>query len=76
MKKALSFAGLVFLISCTTMFIAAFTLAFLSPEKSVLVAIDNYGEAVLEAVLILFLLPLGIYSTWDMIRHLRMEAKA
>lgn len=60
--EALMLFGVTFSVGMTLLMSATFLRAFLSPDKSVLVTVNTAGEAKLEIVMLVIIVPLTIFT--------------
>lgn len=69
-KKVVNVIGtgalIVNLLFVTRMFI----MAYMNPNKIYLMNMNNYGEATFEIILVLFLLPFGLYVIIDKVKNI------
>jgi hypothetical protein len=63
--------GMGFLAGTTLVMMVTFMIAFLSPDKMVLVTINTYHEAVIELVFLIILLPFGVRTVHQYITEER-----
>jgi len=61
MKKKLSVIGLVIIFSTYILMISTFFNAYMHEDKETIVAINDYGEANIELIIILITIPICIY---------------
>ena len=64
LKKLINFAGLVFLMASTYIFVDAFIAALMNGYRTV-ITINDYGEANIELVLICVLIPCALYFVYN-----------
>lgn len=68
MKNMLAIMGVATMLALSITMFLIFTVAYLSPAKTVRVQINNYGEADSEMIFLSAILPLNILSTFIVAR--------
>ncbi len=70
MKNMLAIMGVATMLALSITMFLIFTVAYLSPAKTVRVQINNYGEADSEMIFLSAILPLNILSTFVIVNRL------
>ena len=66
-KTHLKLWGVVGMVSGYTLMVVTFIVAYMSPDKTVLVAINNYGEGNIELILNIILYPIALYTAYRVV---------
>jgi len=74
MKTVIRFMGLVGIMAGYSLMLWTFMTAYSRESKSVLVQIDWYGEALVELIISLILLPCAVYFAWWSINKMAEES--
>lgn len=73
-KTLIILSGLGFMLASTLIMVWTFLGAYLSPPNySIIVSVNNYNEANAEFIMLLFFVPVCIYSTIKLIQLRRLE---
>ena len=67
-KEHIKIIGLSIMLGCTFVLMLTFFMAFASPDKSILVTINTYGEANLEFIMLLFAIPIILIANYLIIK--------
>ena len=71
MRKIIKVTSIIVLAACYVTMLTIFTLAYMNPTKIIKIGIDIYGEAHLEAAILLLSLPFCVKFLCEQIK-LRM----
>lgn len=70
--EVLSLSGITMAVGTTLLFCFTWILAYMSPDKSVLVMVNSAGEAKVELVMLIITIPLCLFSLIRYIRKLML----
>ena len=71
MSKLSKLVALIVLAACYVTLLGSFTRAYISPLKLFKIGINIYGEANLEAAILLLSFPLCVKYLWEQLKSLR-----
>ena len=71
MSKLVKLAAIIVLASCYITMLASFAKAYMGPLKLFKIGINIYGEANLEATILLLSFPLCVKYLWEQLKSLR-----
>jgi len=71
MRKLVKLAAIIVLASCYVTFLTIFTIAYFDLNKVITIGINVYGEANLEAIILLISIPICAKYLWEQLKSLR-----
>ena len=70
MSKLVKLVAIIVLASCYVTSLIVFAVAYMNPAKTIKLGINVYGEAHLEAAILIISIPLCVKYLWEQLKSL------